>query len=168
MVSIRSSARGSYHRGFGILFWVKLETIWGFLKRLYLFIHGRHWETAIDIEGEAGSLQGAWCRTRTQDPRIVTWAKGKRSTIEPPRCPLSFIFINLGPPTYLFCFGCPVLRKSSLMVARIFWYPSPSMSRMGRAAQTQVIHSIASQLWLTAAGVQAHTLYLCSLESGTR
>ena len=38
-------------------------------------------------EGEAGSLQGARWETRSQDPGITTWAKGRRSTTEPPRCP---------------------------------------------------------------------------------
>ena len=38
-------------------------------------------------EGEAGSLGGPWCWTWSQDPRITTWAKGRCSTTEPPRCP---------------------------------------------------------------------------------
>ena len=32
-------------------------------------------------------FQGAWCGTWSQDPRIMTWAKGRHSTTEPPRHP---------------------------------------------------------------------------------
>ena len=40
-------------------------------KRFYVFIH----ERSRDIgRGEAGSLQGVWCGTRSQDPRItLSW-----------------------------------------------------------------------------------------------
>ena len=36
-------------------------------------------------EGEACSLWGAWCRTQSQDPGIMTRAKGRCSTTEPHR-----------------------------------------------------------------------------------
>ena len=69
--------------------------IWGFLVcccfvlRFYLFIHERRRERGRDTaEGEAGSLQKAWCGTQSQDPRIMPWTKGRRSTPEPPRYPL--------------------------------------------------------------------------------
>ena len=39
-------------------------------------------EAETEAEGEAGSLQGAWCGTE-----IMTWAKGRCSTTEPPRHP---------------------------------------------------------------------------------
>ena len=32
-------------------------------------------------------MQGARCWTRSQDPGITPWAKGRRSTAEPPRPP---------------------------------------------------------------------------------
>ena len=38
-------------------------------------------------EGEAGSTKGAQSGTRSQDPRITSWAEGRRSTAEPPRHP---------------------------------------------------------------------------------
>ena len=41
-----------------------------FFLRSYLFIHERH------TEGEAGSMQGAPCGTRSQDPGITPWAEG--------------------------------------------------------------------------------------------
>ena len=54
-----------------------------------LFIYS--WETQRErqtqAEGEAGSLQGARCRTRSQDAGTMTRAKDRCSTTEPPRCP---------------------------------------------------------------------------------
>ena len=47
-----------------------------------------HRETETQAEGEAGSLWGGWCGTRSQDP----WAEGRRSTTEPPRCPIVLLF----------------------------------------------------------------------------
>ena len=37
------------------------------------------------VEGEAGSTQGAPCGTQSQDPRIAPQAEGRRQTAEPPR-----------------------------------------------------------------------------------
>ena len=55
----------------------------------YLFIYS--WETQREaerqVDGEAGSLWGARHGTRSQDPGIRPWAKGRRSTTEPPRRP---------------------------------------------------------------------------------
>ena len=45
-------------------------------------------QAEIQAEGEAGSLQWAWCRTWSQDLGITIWAKGRCSTAVPPRCPL--------------------------------------------------------------------------------
>ena len=44
------------------------------LLKNYLFIHERHreGETETQAEGEAGSLQGARCGTRSQDPGVMT------------------------------------------------------------------------------------------------
>ena len=39
-----------------------------FLLMFYLFMRDR--------EGEAGSMHGAWCGTRTQNSKITPWAKG--------------------------------------------------------------------------------------------
>ena len=33
-----------------------------------------------------------WYRTQSQDPGITTWAKGRRSTTEPPKCPFWLLF----------------------------------------------------------------------------
>ena len=45
-------------------------------------------ETHTQEEGEAGSMPGAQCGTRSRDSRIAPWAKGRRQTSEPPRDPL--------------------------------------------------------------------------------
>ena len=44
-------------------------------------------EAKTQGEGEAGSMQEAQCGTRSWDPRITPWAKGRRSTTEPSRRP---------------------------------------------------------------------------------
>ena len=44
-------------------------------------------EAETQAEGEAGSMEGARRGTRFWDFRITPWAKGRRSTTEPPRCP---------------------------------------------------------------------------------
>ena len=68
---------------------VGLEQSYLFLK--ILFIHERHRETQREVEtqveGEAGSTQGARCGTRSCDYRITPWAEGRLSTAEPPRDP---------------------------------------------------------------------------------
>ena len=50
---------------------------------IYLFMR----EAETQAEGEAGSLRGAGCGTRSQDPGVTAWAEGRFSTVEPPRCP---------------------------------------------------------------------------------
>ena len=44
-------------------------------------------EAETQAEEEAGSMQGARCETRSQDPGITPWAKGRHLTPEPPRDP---------------------------------------------------------------------------------
>ena len=76
---------------------VKLSySIAGFFKRFYLFIHERHTQGEADTQakGEAGSMQGARCVTRSQNSRITAWGKGRRSTTEPPRHPSIAVFEN--------------------------------------------------------------------------
>ena len=57
-----------------------------FFLRFYLFIHERHTEreAETEAEGEAGSMQEAQRRIRSQDFRIMPWAKGRRQTAEAP------------------------------------------------------------------------------------
>ena len=57
-----------------------------FFKILFIYSCERQRTKA---EGETVSLQGARCRTRSQDPGITLWAKSKRSTAEPPRHPIA-------------------------------------------------------------------------------
>ena len=61
-----------------------------FLKKT-LFIYS--WETHRERQRHRQREKQALCRepdagTWSQDPRITTWAKGRCSTTEPPRCPL--------------------------------------------------------------------------------
>ena len=62
-----------------------------FLRCICLFMRDTGREAETQAEGEAGSLWGARCGTRSQEPRITPWAKGRRSTTELPRFPLSYI-----------------------------------------------------------------------------
>ena len=59
----------------------------GFYFLKILFIYKRHREAETQTEGEAGSLWGAWCGTRSRDPGIMPWAEGRHSASGPPRCP---------------------------------------------------------------------------------
>ena len=56
----------------------------------------REREAEIQAEGEAGSPWGARYGTRSQNPRITTWTKGRRSTTEPPRLPKLKFLEKLG------------------------------------------------------------------------
>ena len=60
-----------------------------FIDFIYLFMRDTHREAETQAEGEAGPLQGAQSRTRSQDPRITTRAQGRHSTTKPPRRPSS-------------------------------------------------------------------------------
>ena len=44
-------------------------------------------EAETQAEGEAGSMQGARCGTRSRVSMIMPWAEGRCSTAEPPRDP---------------------------------------------------------------------------------
>ena len=52
---------------------------------IYLFMIDRQREAETKAEGEAGSMPGAGCRTRSRDSRIMPWAKCRP---EPPRDPI--------------------------------------------------------------------------------
>ena len=51
-------------------------------------------EAETHAEREAGSMQGPGCGTRSLDPGIMTWAKGRRSTAEPLRCPKTVVLFK--------------------------------------------------------------------------
>ena len=70
-----------------------------FLKDfIYLLVR----ETETQTEREAGSMQEAWCGSRSQDSRIMPWAEGRHSTAEPPRRPRPWFSIS--PPLSNRCF----------------------------------------------------------------
>ena len=66
----------------------------------------------IQAEGEAGSMPGAWCGTRSWDSRIAPWAKGRHQTAEPPRDSPSSSFLNI------FCKHFASVYKSVLFFHR--------------------------------------------------
>ena len=67
-------------------------------KRFYLFIHGRHREREGQRHRqreEKAPYSPAQCRTWSQDLGITTWAKSRRSTTKPPRCPQLGTFLDI-------------------------------------------------------------------------
>ena len=64
-----------------------------FLKILFIYSldrereREREREAETQAEGEAGSMQGALCGTRSRVSRVTPWAKGRCSTPEPPGLP---------------------------------------------------------------------------------
>ena len=55
-----------------------------FFKILFIYSWETQREAETQAEEEAGSMQGAWCGTWSQDPGVTPWAGGRRSTAEPP------------------------------------------------------------------------------------
>ena len=78
------------------------EQIWihlplGYLSFLSFFYNSycRYWVwRGGESEGEAVSplSSGAWCRARSEDPSIITWAEGRCSTDWATQVQLSFLF----------------------------------------------------------------------------
>ena len=66
-----------------------------FLKD-FIYSFMRDTERGAEAGTQTGSLRGAQCGTPSQDSRIMTWAKGRCSTTEPPRHP-SLSNIYWGP-----------------------------------------------------------------------
>ena len=60
-----------------------------FLDFIYLFMRDteREREAETQAEGEAGSMQGARCRTRSWVSRITPWAEGSAKLLSHPGCP---------------------------------------------------------------------------------
>ena len=57
-----------------------------------LFIYSWEREKERQAEGQAGSMRGAWCETRSWHSRIMPWPKGRCSIAEPPRRPNTAAF----------------------------------------------------------------------------
>ena len=63
-------------------------------------------ETQAEAEGEAGSMQGAQCGTRSPVSRIKPWAEGRCPTPEPPRHTCNYFFLNsFSSVLVLLCFA---------------------------------------------------------------
>ena len=54
---------------------------------IYLFRRDPEREAETQAEGEAGSMQGARWGTRSRDPGVTPWAKGRCQTAESPGDP---------------------------------------------------------------------------------
>ena len=52
-----------------------------------LFIYSWEKEAETQAEGEAGSMQGNWCGTRSGVSRVTPWAKGAAKPLSHPGCP---------------------------------------------------------------------------------
>ena len=82
-------------QGDGLVWVLRLGLYWIFslLKFLNFFflIHERRTERDRDTSRGRSSLWGAWCRTGSQDPRIMTQDKRRCSTTESSRCPWMFV-----------------------------------------------------------------------------
>lgn len=60
---------------------------------IYLFMRDTHREREAETqaEGEASSMQGAQCGTRSQVSRITPWAEGGAKLLSHPGCPIYWI-----------------------------------------------------------------------------
>ena len=81
-----------------------ITSIWLLLKKkyfIYLFMRDTESEREAETqaEGEAGSIQGAWCETWSCNPRIITWAKADAQPLSHPSIPdyylLNIIYVLL-------------------------------------------------------------------------
>ena len=52
-------------------------------------------DTEKEAMEEAGFMQGAQCETQSWDCRIMPWAKGRRPTTEPARCPMKELDLDV-------------------------------------------------------------------------
>ena len=74
-----------------------------FKKFIYLFIHERDRKRQRHRQRDKKApWGGAQCGTRSQDPRIMPWVKGRCSTTEQPRGPNNVVFKVKFSPCYIF------------------------------------------------------------------
>ena len=96
----------------------------------------REREAETQVEGEAGSMQEAWCGTQSQDPRTKPWAKGNPSTAEPPRRPCSFNFLYAINPKYPFGGARGQHRQAEPRVSKGNWPVEAPAPRWLKSNQT--------------------------------
>ena len=85
-------------------------------------------EAETQAEGEAGSMWGARCGTRSQDPGITSWAEGRRSTAEPPRRPNPRTISNI------ILFNAPIAQIRKEVTFQVTFQVSTGRARMSTHA----------------------------------
>ena len=76
-----------------------------FFKKDFIYLFMR--DTKREAEENQALWWGPWCETRSQDPRIMIWAKGRRCTTEPPRYPTNHSFTLFLHQIVIECLLCP-------------------------------------------------------------
>ena len=84
-----------------------------FFFKIFIYLLERHRQRGRDIGRGRRRLPigRAWCGTWAQDPRITTGPKGRYSTIEPPRGPLSDYLIHYNASLILYCVSWKLFWK---------------------------------------------------------
>ena len=94
-----------------------------FLKDfIYLFLRDREREAEPQTEGEAGSLQGARRGTRSWDPGVMAWARGRCSTAQP-RAPTEDLLLARVAPHLR---GHSISSDLSFLINRLLTCPKSS------------------------------------------
>ena len=78
----------------------------------------REREAETQAEGEAGSMQGARCRTQSQVSRIMPWVEGSTKPLNHPGCPP--LCFKLFKPLFL----SDLINGYYFLVQEITWSPN--------------------------------------------
>ena len=72
-----------------------VQALCSFFKKdfIYLLMRDRDREAETQADGEAGSMQGAWCGTWSRVSRIMSWAEGGAKPPSHPGVPI-FVFFR--------------------------------------------------------------------------
>ena len=113
----RGHQRSTTLQGCRVLVWLAffLSSFFFYLDFIYLFMRDTEKEAETQAEGEAGSLRGPRCGTRSQDPGITPWTEGRCSTAEPPERPRTMPLKWSGVDGWTLC--CPAWTEAA--VARV-------------------------------------------------
>ena len=94
-------------------------SVFSHLKKNFIYLLTRRRERGRD-KGRGRSRLPSGCETWSQDPGITTWAKGRHSTTEPPRCPpISLMYVWF----FVLSFS-KFSRYLSFLMPLYLWYKS--------------------------------------------